>query len=258
MDKTGFGIGATQSTRVLTVVETGQKRPCKAVKSAGARQEWVTSIECVSAAGTALPPLLIYKGTGIMNSGWLPREVDTTGWGGTSSNTGWTNNTLGYEWLTAVFKPQTCPPPLTPPTCRLLIANGHGSHLQARFISFCMLHAIDLMILPAHSSHRTQPLNVGIFAPLKAHMSRLATKAYRQSGDARIQKAEWAGQLVKAHVAALMEKNIRVGWKATGLYPFNPNKLVPVVEPPAKPCPSTLPPTRTPMASIQSENRNFI
>ena len=259
MDETGFGIGTTQSTRVLTVMETGQKAQ-KAKKASPGRQEWVTSIECVSAAGFALPPLLIYKGTGTMNSGWLPKDVDSTGWAWTSSSSGWTNNTLGYEWLTNIFEPQTRPPPLTPPappTRRLLIADGHGSHLQARFISFCMRNSIDLMILPAHSSHRTQPLDVGIFGPMKGHMSRLASEAARIYGG-RIQKTTWAAQLVKARSAALTEKNIQVGWRETGLYPFAPTKLVPVVEPPSLPPPSTPPQPPTPLASIQSQNRDFI
>ena len=171
----------------------GQRRTQKAKKASTPRQEWVTSIECVSAAGTALPPLIIYKGTGTMNASWLPDPVDTAGWAWTSSNTGWTNNTLGFDWLTEVFEPQTRPPPLTPPappTRRLLIIDGHGSHMQARFAAFCMRNAIDLMVLPAHSSHITQPLDVGIFGPLKGHMSRLATEAARINGGTRVQKAD--------------------------------------------------------------------
>ena len=65
MDKTGFGISLTQTTRVLCVVDRGEKdkgKTQKAWKGTGPRQEWVTSIECVSAAGTALPPLVVFKG----------------------------------------------------------------------------------------------------------------------------------------------------------------------------------------------------
>jgi len=58
--------------------------------------------------------------------------------------------------------------PSTPNQRRLLIVDGHGSHVKARFIACCIQNKIDLKVLPAHSSHITQPLEVGIFAPLKA------------------------------------------------------------------------------------------
>jgi hypothetical protein len=34
------------------------------------KREWVTDIECINAAGGALPPLLIFKGAEI-NARWL-------------------------------------------------------------------------------------------------------------------------------------------------------------------------------------------
>ena len=54
---------------------------------------------------------------------------------------------------------------------RLLIMDGYSSHVRARFIAYCMCDAIDIVILPPHSSHLTQPLDVGIFRPLKQAMA---------------------------------------------------------------------------------------
>ena len=257
MDETGFAIGAAaRSTRVLTIME-GPKRK-KANQASSGRQEWVTSIECVSAAGKALPPLVIFKGTTVMHDAWIPTGVDTTGWRWRVSNKGWSSDTLAFDWLSNIFEPQTRPlPPLDPSTRRLLIVDGHGSHMRAQFIVFCMQHAIDLAILPSHSSHLTQPLDVGIFGPLKQSMSRQAVAAARIH-DGRVTKAVWAAQLAVARKEAMTEPNIRVGWRKTGLYPFAPSKLISVVEPPSQPPPSTPPPARTPLASIQSQNCDFI
>jgi len=85
MDETGYAISATQSTRVLAVLEKEKL----ARKGAPRRQEWVTSIECVSAAGRALPPLVIFKG-GSFNSGWLPAgQGDAVkGWDGLRATQG--------------------------------------------------------------------------------------------------------------------------------------------------------------------------
>jgi len=130
MDETGSAIGATQFKRVIAVLEKEKL----ARKGAPGRQEWVTSIECVSAAGRALPPLVIFKG-GSFKSGWLPAGLEDAvkGWGWASSNTGWTNDTLAFNWLKKVFLTPTVPS--TPNQRRLLIVDGHGSHVKARFIA---------------------------------------------------------------------------------------------------------------------------
>jgi len=172
MDETGYGIGTTQSTRCLVIRdrEEGTGKGKKATKATSGRQEWVTTIECVSAAGHALPPLVIFKATGSFNTRWLPDGVlGVQGWRWTTSNTGWSNDVLAYEWLEHVFEPCTTVGDITR---RLLIVDGHGSHVKAKFIAFCITHAIDLMVLPSHTSHITQPLDVGIFGPLKGAMAR--------------------------------------------------------------------------------------
>jgi hypothetical protein len=50
---------------------------------------------------------------------------------------------------------------------RLLIMDGRGSHISARFISFCIDSAVDLLLLPPHCPHVLQPVDVGVFSPLK-------------------------------------------------------------------------------------------
>lgn len=56
MDESGFAVGASQSSRAL--VNIREKSSWKVVSG---RQEWITAIECISAAGVALPPILIFK-----------------------------------------------------------------------------------------------------------------------------------------------------------------------------------------------------
>ena len=52
----------------------------------------------------------------------------------------------------------------------LLICDGHDSHITGQYIGHYMDHKIVLMILPPHSSHLTQPLDIGIFSHLKKHV----------------------------------------------------------------------------------------
>jgi hypothetical protein len=68
------------------------------------RQEWITAIECVSAAETAIPALMTFKAQHI-NAAWIPAHTSRD-WRLTS-NTGWTSDSHAYEWLTTVFEPET-------------------------------------------------------------------------------------------------------------------------------------------------------
>ena len=246
MDETGHGIGLTQSTRVLVVRDYGAEgkgmRKSKASKATSGKQEWVTTIECVSASGCALPPLVIFKADNL-NTRWIPEGPEVSGWRWTTSNSGWTNDTLGFDWLEHVFEPSTVSPSKQR---RLLILDGHGSHVKGRFIAFCILHGIDLMVLPAHTSHKTQPLDVGIFGPLKAAMARLTDKAATYD-HGRIPKDVWASQLAATRALSMTEHNIHVGWRETGLYPFRPDRLLKSIPSASTPTPM---PSRQPLAPL--------
>ncbi|EIW72412.1 hypothetical protein TREMEDRAFT_58575 [Tremella mesenterica DSM 1558] len=232
MDESGYGIGTSATTRVLAVGGTGGRRAEKGITG---RQEWVRTIECVAADGQALPRLVIFKGKNLSTS-YLPTvhpEV-TTDWHWCTSDIGWSNDTLALEWLKNIFLPftetssstniaTTVPSTSTSPPIsqdrRLLIVNGHGSHVQSTFIALCIENAIDLVILPSHSSHKTQPLNVAVFTPMKLAMADDADKWASSTPD-RISKGEWTNSFVQASIKAMTPSNIRAGWRGSGLWPF--------------------------------------
>ena len=107
------------------------------------------------------------------------------------------------------------------------------------------------MILPPHSSHLTQPLDVGVFKPLKTHMA-TEIEPLMRSGVARIQKLEWLTAFVAAHNKALCSKNILGGFRGTGIHPFLPTKVLRRV----LSSPSPQPPSRlsTPQDTITAFN----
>ena len=212
MDESGFAVGTSQSSRALVNIreDTGWKQ-------IGSRQEWITGIECVSAAGVAVPPLLIFKAKHT-NTAWIPAQTPAK-WRFSTSNSGWTSDSHGYEWLTTVFEPLTRPE--DPTTRRLLTMDGHSSHITANVIAFCMQNAIDLMILPPHCSHILQPLDVGVFAPLKRALAS-ETDAALQLDSGRISRVEWVEMYIRARTKALTASNILAGWRGAGLEPLSP------------------------------------
>jgi hypothetical protein len=54
---------------------------------------------------------------------------------------------------------------------RLLILDGHESHLNQDSKDYCLGNNILMLCMPAHSSHILQPLDVVLFSPLKRKYS---------------------------------------------------------------------------------------
>jgi hypothetical protein len=214
MDEPGFGIGTSQTNRVI--VDSTQSTRWKAVPG---RPEWVSVVECISAAGISLPPLIIFKAEQI-SSTWITKDTPND-WRFSASSKGWTSNIHGLEWLRTIFEPETLERAGNNP--RLLIADGHDSHISGNFIGHCMENNIDLLILPPHCSHILQPLDIAIFGPLKtAHA--VETDLLVRTGIVRLQKQEWVDVYRRARAKSITAVNIKSAWRGAGLIPWNPQK----------------------------------
>ena len=212
MDESGFAIGDSQTSRALINI-----REQSSWKVIAGRQEWITAIECINAAGDAIPPLIIFKAK-YTNTAWIPARTPPT-WRFSTSNSGWTSDSHGYEWITTVFEPSTRPE--DPSARRLLIMDGHSSHITANLIAFCMQSSIDLLILPSHCSHVLQPLDISMFAPLKRALA-AETDALCRIDSGRIPRIEWTEMYIRAREKAFTSSNILSGWKGAGLMPLAP------------------------------------
>ena len=91
MDESGLAVNESQSSRAL--VNILEKSSWKVIPG---RQQWITAIECISAGGSALPPLLIFKAKHT-NTGWIPAHAPRD-WRFSTSNSGWTSDGHAYEW----------------------------------------------------------------------------------------------------------------------------------------------------------------
>ena len=157
-DETGFAMGLTSTARVITRAEYYGRRSCLQPGN----REWVTVIECINASGWVLSPCIIFKGK-VYIEGWFNDLPDN--WRFEVSPNGWTSDEIGLRWLQKLFIPSTS-------SCmkgqyRLLVLDGHGSHLTPNFDKICEENKIILICMPPHSSHLLQPLDIGCFAVLK-------------------------------------------------------------------------------------------
>lgn len=106
-----------------------------------------------------------------------------------------------------------------------MIFDGHGSHQTAQFREFCPQNHILTLCMPAHSSHILQPLDVSCFAPLKKAYSRQIESKMRLSNN-HITKVEFLPAFHIAHQQAMTAETILAGFAATGLVPFNPERVI--------------------------------
>lgn len=130
LDETGFAMGLIATAKVVTRADLYGQR--SALQPGG--REWVTSIECINALGWALPPCLIFKGKVFLQS-WFEDPALPHDWQIEISQNGWTTDEIGLQWLQKLFIPSTTS--RTKGRYRLLILDGHGSHLTPQFDQTC-------------------------------------------------------------------------------------------------------------------------
>ena len=82
---------------------------------------------------------------------WYEDDIIPRDWLIGVSNNGWTTNGIGLTWLTDVFHKHT--KDRTIGTYRLLVLDGHNSHVLPEFDRFCLDHQIVVLCIPPHSSH---------------------------------------------------------------------------------------------------------
>jgi len=87
------------------------------------------------------------------------------------------------------FNARTKPLLVSPDDYRVLLCDGHGSHISAAFISYSIQNRIDVILLPPHFSHLLQPLDVGVLRPLKSATALRQSRLFR-SGIRRVEKIE--------------------------------------------------------------------
>jgi hypothetical protein len=79
--------------------------------------------------------------------------------------------------------------------------------------------------MPSHLSHFLQPLDVRCFSPLKASYGKQIERMMRMQ-ITHITKEDFSDAFVEAFHASITANNIRAGFRAAGLVPFDPESVV--------------------------------
>jgi hypothetical protein len=217
-DEAGFQMGVIGTARVVTSSEA-RSRP---KSTQPGNREWVSIIQGINSNGWAIPPYVIFKGEKHLSAWYDEDNGRPPGTVITLSPNGWTTNEIGYEWIQHFDKHTKH---RTKGRYRLLIIDGHESHISAQFQQYCKDHEIIALCMPAHASHLLQPLDVGCFSPMKTSYGFQIEKLMRLRIN-HITKLEFLPAFGAAFKATFTEKNIKAGFRGTGLVPYDPERVI--------------------------------
>lgn len=101
-----------------------------------------------------------------------------------------------YEyWLENLFIPLTSH--LNRPL--LLIIDGHAAHISLKIINLLKANQIICLMLPSHSTHALQPLDVVVFNSVKQDWSKLV-KSHLREGNKSIKNSDFARLIKKLFI----------------------------------------------------------
>jgi hypothetical protein len=103
----------------------------------------------------------------------------------------------------------------------MLIFDGYKSHVSEPFLVYCWQHKIIPFQLPPHSTHLLQPLDIGIFQPLK-HWHQIDIQQTIQYGDCEYSKIDFLNAYRKIRYSTFKLRTVYSAWKKAGLVPFAP------------------------------------
>ncbi|XP_023215632.1 uncharacterized protein LOC111618357 isoform X2 [Centruroides sculpturatus] len=176
----------------------------------------ITVVGTISAAGTFLPPMVIYPRTRINPNLLFGSFPGTAAYAAPS---GWMDVDLFLKYIGHFIK--YVRPSMEAPV--ILILDGHASHKSLGAINLCRDNGIKLITLPPHTSNKMQPLDVAIYGPFKTYLYQEIDKYMTNYPGVRITDFTMGPLIKEAYIRAFAPENIMKGFQRSGISPYNPD-----------------------------------
>jgi len=214
MDETGVQLDYTPGK-----VVAGKGAKYLQSRTSGNR-ETITIICAVNAAGKSLPPHVIVKGQTkrSLNSLQVQDAPEGTTW--SCSDSGWTKQGIALLWFKNSFLPN-----IGKERPQILVLDGHDSHNFLELIDAAIENNVHIIELPAHTLHWLQPCDRTLFGPFKNAYRKACDELCSSFPGSIVSKKTFCGLLKKAWEEAITSSNILSGFRACGIYPFNPSAI---------------------------------
>ena len=215
VDETGL-----QACRASTKVYVGRDVKHAFSIQPGGTKTMYTVLVCANAAGQFLPPYTLYKAAN-MGLSWSKGGPQGALYGVNQS--GWMVEESFYGWFKESFVPQTAE--LCGPFRRVLVFDGHNSHITYPVVKLAIEENISIICLPPNTSHALQPLDVGVFKSMKVIWSQVVIDWFLKNPGVNIGKPEFPKVLKKVWDVLAPQSELPVaGFRNSGLYPVDKTK----------------------------------
>lgn len=170
--------------------------------------------------GCMLPPYIVYKAKNLYPD-WVEGGPDGAVYN--RSLSGWFDSHIFEDWFLKVALPYL----KRKSGKKLLIGDNLASHLSLKVITQCEENDINFVFLPPNSTHVCQPLDVAVFRPVKKTWKKLLIQ-WKQKNRGVIPKSKFPALLSEliSILDQTFEKNIKAGFEASGIIPFNPQRVI--------------------------------
>ena len=214
VDETGF---QTDIGDQKIFCKRGLRNPHKTVASS--TKTMFTVQVCCSAVGQFLPLYVVFKGLHLYST-WCSGGPESARC--TCSPSGWMESLQFLEWFSKMFVESS----KELDGGKLLIFDGHSSHLSEQVVSIAEANNVELLCLPAHTSSIVQLLDVGVFKSVKTAWRKLLRTFYDETRYSNVDKKQFPKLLKELDDGgAFSRTNAINAFEACGIYPPNRDKI---------------------------------
>ena len=104
----------------------------------------------------------------------------------------------------------------------VLFIDGHFSHAGIDLIKRARSLGIHLFRLPPNTTHLLQPLDVGVFGPMKNRWRVILRRYQIKTRAKNVNKQHFPDLIKQLWESSFTAEHLKGGFKAAGLIPFNP------------------------------------
>lgn len=204
---------------ISTVLDTPKVLAPKTLKQvgqivSGERGELVTFGGIISACGNTIPPLFVFPRVHFKDHFMAGAPEGSIG---ATNRTGWINSDIFLEVLKHIKKYTSS----TKENPILLLCDNHESHISLAAINYARDNGIIYLSFPPHTSHKLQPLDVGVFGPFKSKL-KTAFNDWHVTNPGKTITIYNIPKIAKiAYFEAFTAKNIISAFTSPGIWPFN-------------------------------------
>lgn len=113
------------------------------------------------------------------------------------------------------------------PGKKILLCDNLSSHISVEVVDLCKESNVEFVCLPANSTDKLQPLDVGVFAPMKRKWREQLQRYADQDPSAKLlTKSSFPGMLKELYESLNTKEHLPKAFERCGLYPINRAKVL--------------------------------